>query len=97
MNDLAQLEKVFAAQCIEEKKKLDNQRSEIEKIVQQYGNVLAKDLAMVCKSVEIKKQSIQGHFEKNKDSVKVTFSDILTRITEAKLKFDFSETLNETQ
>ena len=91
------MEKVFAAQCIEEKKKLDNQRSDIEKIVQQYGNVLSKDLAKVCKSVELKKSSIQDHFEKNKDSVKVTFSDILARITEAKLKFDFSEALKHTR
>jgi hypothetical protein len=54
-------------------------------------------LAKVCEGVEIKKLNIQDHFEKNEDSVKVTFSDILARITEAKLKFDFSEALKQTK
>ena len=53
-------------------------------------------MAKVCEGVEIKKLNIQDHFEKNEDSVKVTFSDILARITEAKLKFDFSEALKQT-
>ena len=89
------MEEVFATQCFEEKKKLDNQRSDIEKIVQQYGNVLSSELARVCEGVEIKKLSIQNHFEKNKDAVKVTLTDILARIAATKLKFDFSEPLKQ--
>ena len=54
-------------------------------------------MAKVCEGVEIKKLNIQDHFEKNEDSVKDTFSDILARITEAKLKFDFSEALKQTR
>ena len=49
----------------------------------------------VYECVEIKKLSIQDHFEKNKDAVKVTLSDMLVRIAATKLKFDFSEALKQ--
>ena len=52
-------------------------------------------MVKVCEGVEIKKLSIQDHFEQNKDAVKVIFSDILARIAATKLKFDFSEALKQ--
>jgi hypothetical protein len=89
IKDLSQLENNFAARCIEEQNKLDTQKMEFEKIVKQSGNVFALDLQKISKTAESKKKSIKGHFEKNKDALKLALPSILAILEETKLKFDF--------
>ena len=62
IKDLVELDKVFADKCIEEKKKLDAKKSELPKLVLQFGDLFDMDVEKISQKIESKKEKLQEHF-----------------------------------
>ena len=78
---------------MQEKQNLDKKKSEIPKIVVQFGDLFDLDMEKISQKVESKKKMLQDHFKKNKDALKIAFSSILVTLDEAKQKLDFVSAL----